>query len=359
MLNIDNHIEYMFYTLLKGFVKNRENGNIVVCNDCLEHDTRLSNIAYGYGDVEDKDYEIWNKITYHSECDCCNTKKEVVFLPIYIMDQSFRSMFTDFAYKDFKQAITLVKKEETLRYLKEYKQLLDAAGKNEHEEYGYLTYTVPIVRFNGKSDKIFNYQMIGVSIELLQRYKEIGFNIKDTNTSSVLSSVLNALVSSFCIQYDKERKNNSFEYFLKKIIEIQPFNILNSQYVKAEAKAIFDKLHYQVDADEIDFLKFVDLSLIEKAEHYFDEAYYNEDRDEDRDEEYADKLFEYLQEGPEKEGIMDTYGLVISNNWIVDAEVSFDEVSLKGFIDLQEDDNAWLQIKWLAEATANVTTLAI
>ena len=348
-------MEYIFYTLLKGFVKKRENGNIVVCNDCLKHDTKLSNVARGYGTEEDKDYEIWNKIAYHSECDCCNTKKEVVFLPIYIVTKSFYSMLTGSSYESIEETITLIKKEETLNYLKEFKQLLDDAGKNEIEEYDDLGYTVPIVRFNGKSDKLFNYQIVGVSIELLQRYREIGFSIKGTNTSSVLSSILNALVSSFCIQYDKERKNNSFEYFLKKIVEIQPFNISNSQYIEIEAKAIFDKLHYQVDADEIDFLKLIDSSLVEKAEYYLDEAYNNKDRDE----EYSDKLFEELQKGVEKEGIMDTYGHVISNSWIVDAEVSFDEVSLKSFINLQEDDNVWFQTKWLAEATENITNLEI
>lgn len=347
MLNIEDGREEIFYIFLRGITKTRKNNNLTVCHTCLAEKPRLKNFSQGYGDFKKHEKKIWNRFSFSASCDECGETGSVVYLPLYTIMGALTSMFLQDGYSELENTITIKTNEEVSVYLKSFKKIHDDAGIQEAVEYKDLAYCLPIVRCKNNNKETADYQFVGISQGNFWRYLAEGFHFHSTTLSDVLSSVLNAFVSTYCIS----TPNDQFEYFLQRLEDIDPFVITDSQYIRIEAKSILSKLHRQTDADEIDFTELVSSSLIDKTEQYLNDAYSKGEKEEI---DYANKLFEYLQEGEKKEGVLDTFGHIVTDNWKFDVDAPFDTLLLERFMALADNKETWFQLRWLAQEMQDI-----
>lgn len=153
------------------------------------------------------------------------------------------------------------------------------------------------------------------------------------STRYTMSGVLNAFVASF-------EADDSFGFFLEKVLDFDMFVITDKEYLTIEVRAIYDKLMLQYKRDD-EFLKnsIAKSSLVSIDEYKSD----------------AQGLFEALQSGKKKRNVGDGFKHVVSDNWKVDMVVTFNIRSLKNYFDLRDSGAAWFQIKWLAQEMKKVT----
>ena len=153
------------------------------------------------------------------------------------------------------------------------------------------------------------------------------------STRYTMSSVINAFVAS-------QESNDSFAFFLEKLLAFNLFVVTDEKYLAIEIKAIYDKLQFQYERDS-DFIK----NAIAKSSLTFIEECKGD----------AQTLFEAFQMGKKKRNVGDGFKHIVSDNWKVDMVVTFNIRSLKNYFDLRDSGAAWFQIQWLAQAMNEVT----
>jgi len=159
------------------------------------------------------------------------------------------------------------------------------------------------------------------------------------STRYTMSSVINAFVASTIMGVEGE---DSFAFFLKTVLALNLFVIIDEEYLLIEIKAIYEKLIFQYKRNP-DFL----LNAVAKSSLLFIE-------------EYADNsqaLYEALQNGKKKRNVGDGFKHVVSDNWKVDMVITFNIRSLKNYFDLRDSGAAWFQIQWLAEEMKKITPI--
>ncbi len=174
----------------------------------------------------------------------------------------------------------------------------------------------------------------GTSRGVLQehaRHRLQAISVKSTRYT--MSSVINAFVASL-------ENNDSFSFFLEKMLSFKLFVITDKDYLTIEIRAIYDKLYYQFKKD-CDFLK----NAIAKSSLKFIEDFKDD----------AKKLFEEFENGMKKRNVGDAFKHIVSDNWKVDMVITFNTRSLKNYFDLRDSGAAWFQIQWLAEEMKRVT----
>ena len=159
------------------------------------------------------------------------------------------------------------------------------------------------------------------------------------STRYTMSSVLNAFVASSTIGVGSE---NSFEFFLEKLLRLNLFVVVDPDYLAIEIRSIYDKLVFQYRRNP-NFL----LDAVAKSSLPFVEEYQGN----------AQKLFEALEAGKKKRNVGDGFKHIVSDNWRVDMVITFNIRSLKNYFDLRDSGAAWFQIQWLAEEMKKVTPI--
>lgn len=155
------------------------------------------------------------------------------------------------------------------------------------------------------------------------------------STRYTMSSVINAFVAAL-------ESDDSFAFFLEKLLCLNLFVVTDTEYLTIEISAIYNKLLFQYKKDS-DFLH----NAVAKSSLVFIEKYQSN----------AQALFEALQNGKKKRNVGDGFKHIVSDNWKVDMVVTFNIRSLKNYFDLRDSGAAWFQIQWLAEAMKEVTPL--
>lgn len=153
------------------------------------------------------------------------------------------------------------------------------------------------------------------------------------STRYTMSNVINAFVASF-------EAEDSFTFFLEKLLGFNLFVISDQAYLAIEIRAIYDKLLFQYHKDNT----FVNNAVAKSSLPFLEEHKGN-----------AEALFEALQCGKKKRNVGDGFKHIVSDNWKVDMVVTFNIRSLKNYFDLRDSGAAWFQIQWLAEAMKEVT----
>jgi len=153
------------------------------------------------------------------------------------------------------------------------------------------------------------------------------------STRYTMSSVINAFVASL-------ESEDSFEFFLRTLLELDLFVISDKSYLCIEIRAIYDKLTYQYEKDE-NFMN----NAIAKSSLLFLKEHKGESK----------KLYDALQCGKKKRNVGDGFKHIVSDNWKVDMVITFNIRSLKNYFDLRDSGAAWFQIQWLAEEMKKVT----
>ena len=164
-------------------------------------------------------------------------------------------------------------------------------------------------------------------------------SISVRSTRYTMSSVINAFVASVTLGLETQV---SFEFFLKKLLNLNLFVITNQEYLTIEIRAIYDKLVFQYKRNP-DFL----INAVAKSSLPFIEEYQGN----------AEELFRALESGKKKRNVGDGFKHIVSDNWKVDMVVTFNIRSLKNYFDLRDSGAAWFQIQWLAEEMKQVTPL--
>ncbi len=153
------------------------------------------------------------------------------------------------------------------------------------------------------------------------------------STRYTMSGIINAFVAS-------QASENSFGFFLEKILALDMFVITDPAYLEIEIQAIYDKLLFQQMRDP-DFISHaVAKSSLEFLKHFASDP---------------EALFAALQHGKKKRNVGDGFKHIVSDNWKVDMVVTFNIRSLKNYFDLRDSGAAWFQIRWLAEEMKKVT----
>jgi thymidylate synthase (FAD) len=181
-----------------------------------------------------------------------------------------------------------------------------------------------------------SYLIQGTSRGVLQEHARHRLQaISVRSTRYTMSSVINAFVAS-------KESDESFPFFLEKLLGFNLFVITDKKYLEIEIKAIYDKLQFQYEKDN-DFLK----NAIAKSSLPFIEECKGD----------SETLFQAFQMGKKKRNVGDGFKHVVSDNWKVDLVVTFNIRSLKNYFDLRDSGAAWFQIQWLAQAMKDVTPL--
>lgn len=181
-----------------------------------------------------------------------------------------------------------------------------------------------------------SYLIQGTSRGVLQEHARHRLQaISVRSTRYTMSSVINAFVAS-------KESEESFSFFLEKLLGFNLFVITDRNYLEIEIKAIYDKLQFQYEKDS-DFLK----NAIAKSSLPFIEECKGD----------SETLFQAFQMGKKKRNVGDGFKHVVSDNWKVDLVVTFNIRSLKNYFDLRDSGAAWFQIQWLAKAMKDVTPL--
>ena len=159
------------------------------------------------------------------------------------------------------------------------------------------------------------------------------------STRYTMSSVINAFVASTTLGLGSQE---SFDFFLEKLLNLNLFVITDPEYLTIEIRAIYDKLVFQYKRNP-DFL----VNAVAKSSLPFIEEY----------KESAEELFRALESGKKKRNVGDAFKHIVSDNWRVDMVVTFNIRSLKNYFDLRDSGAAWFQIQWLAQEMKRVTPL--
>ena len=179
-----------------------------------------------------------------------------------------------------------------------------------------------------------SYLIEGTSRGVLQEHARHRIQaISVRSTRYTMSNVINAFVSSL-------EAEDSFDFFLEKMLVLNLFVISDKEYLKIEVQAIHKKLNFQKQKDA-DFLK----NAIAKSSLDYIQIYTRD----------AQALFAALQAGKKKRNVGDAFKHIVSDNWKVDLVVTFNIRSLKNYFDLRDSAAAWFQIQWLAQAMKEVT----
>jgi len=179
-----------------------------------------------------------------------------------------------------------------------------------------------------------SYLIQGTSRGVLQEHARHRLQaISVRSTRYTMSSVINAFVAS-------KESEDSFAFFLEKLLAFNLFVITDKHYLEIEIRTIYDKLQFQYERDS-DFLK----NAIAKSSLPFIEDCKGD----------AETLFQAFQTGKKKRNVGDGFKHVVSDNWKVDLVVTFNIRSLKNYFDLRDSGAAWFQIQWLAKAMKEVT----
>jgi len=181
-----------------------------------------------------------------------------------------------------------------------------------------------------------SYLIQGTSRGVLQEHARHRLQaISVRSTRYTMSSVINAFVASL-------ESDTPFSFFLKELLKLNLFVISDEEYLAIEIRAIFDKLMFQYERDEV----FIASAVAKSSLDYIDRHKGN-----------AEKLYEMLQKGKKKRNVGDKFKHIVSDNWKVDMVVTFNIRSLKNYFDLRDSGAAWFQIQWLAQAMKEVTPL--
>ncbi|CAA6818731.1 MAG: Thymidylate synthase thyX (EC [uncultured Sulfurovum sp.] len=159
------------------------------------------------------------------------------------------------------------------------------------------------------------------------------------STRYTMSSVINAFVASVTVGVESDE---SFNFFLEKLLGLNLFVITDEEYLAIEIKAIYDKFVFQYKRN-LDFL----VGAVAKSSLPFVQELQGEPQ----------ALFEALENGKKKRNVGDGFKHIVSDNWKVDMVVTFNIRSLKNYFDLRDSGAAWFQIQWLAEEMKKVTPL--
>jgi len=159
------------------------------------------------------------------------------------------------------------------------------------------------------------------------------------STRYTMSSVINAFVASLSLGINSE---TSFSFFLKKLLDLDLFVIVDEEYLSIEIRAIYEKFAFQYKRNP-NFL----VDAVAKSSLLFVEELQGD----------AEALFMALEKGKKKRNVGDGFKHIVSDNWKVDMVVSFNIRSLKNYFDLRDSGAAWFQIQWLAKEMKKVTPL--
>ena len=159
------------------------------------------------------------------------------------------------------------------------------------------------------------------------------------STRYTMSSVINAFVASTTLGLETQE---SFDFFLEKLLNLNLFVITDPEYLTIEIRAIYDKLVFQYKRNP-DFL----VNAVAKSSLPFVEEHQDN----------AEELFRTLESGKKKRNVGDGFKHIVSDNWRVDMVVTFNIRSLKNYFDLRDSGAAWFQIQWLAQEMKRVTPL--
>jgi len=181
-----------------------------------------------------------------------------------------------------------------------------------------------------------SYLVQGTSRGVLQEHARHRIQaISVRSTRYTMSSVINAFVASL-------EADDSFVFFLEKLLALDLFVIADKDYLAIEIRAIYDKLRFQYVKDT-DFIN----NAVAKSSLPFLEMHTKD----------AQALYEALECGKKKRNVGDAFKHIVSDNWKVDMVVTFNIRSLKNYFDLRDSGAAWFQIRWLAEAMKAVTPI--
>ncbi len=164
-------------------------------------------------------------------------------------------------------------------------------------------------------------------------------SISVRSTRYTMSSVINAFVASITLGIETEE---SFEFFLEKLLNLNLFVVVDKEYLTIEIRAIYDKLVFQYKRNP-NFL----VDAVAKSSLPFVEKYQGN----------AEELFNALESGKKKRNVGDAFKHIVSDNWKVDMVVTFNIRSLKNYFDLRDSGAAWFQIQWLAKEMKRVTPI--
>ncbi len=159
------------------------------------------------------------------------------------------------------------------------------------------------------------------------------------STRYTMSSLINAFVASITLGIETQE---SFEFFLEKLLNLNLFVVVDKEYLTIEIRAIYDKLLFQYKRNP-NFL----VDAVAKSSLPFVEKYQGN----------AEELFNALESGKKKRNVGDGFKHIVSDNWKVDMVVTFNIRSLKNYFDLRDSGAAWFQIQWLAKEMKRVTPI--
>ena len=155
------------------------------------------------------------------------------------------------------------------------------------------------------------------------------------STRYTMSSVINAFTASL-------ESQNSFAFFLDKLLMLNLFVVTDKDYLEIEIHSIYDKFMFQYKRNP-NYLK----DAVAKSSLPFIEQYRGNPQG----------LYEALECGKKKRNVGDGFKHIVSDNWKVDMVVTFNIRSLKNYFDLRDSGAAWFQIQWLAEEMKKVTPI--
>ena len=179
-----------------------------------------------------------------------------------------------------------------------------------------------------------SYLIRGTSRGVLQEHARHRIQaISVRSTRYTMSSVINAFVASL-------EAREGFDFFLKKVLDLELFVITEREYLTIEIRAIYEKLMFQYRKDAA-FLQ----QAVAKSSLGFIESHKGD----------AEALYEALECGKKKRNVGDAFKHIVSDNWKVDMVVTFNIRSLKNYFDLRDSGAAWFQIQWLAQEMKRVT----
>jgi thymidylate synthase (FAD) len=153
------------------------------------------------------------------------------------------------------------------------------------------------------------------------------------STRYTMSSVINAFTASL-------EAEDGFAFFLKTVLPLNLFVIIDPDYLTIEIRAIYDKFVFQKTRDTA-----YSKNAVAKSSLLFLETHKGD----------AQALYIALESGKKKRNVGDGFKHIVSDNWKVDMVVTFNIRSLKNYFDLRDSAAAWFQIQWLAEEMKKVT----
>ncbi len=153
------------------------------------------------------------------------------------------------------------------------------------------------------------------------------------STRYTMSSVINAFTASL-------EADDSFSFFLDRLLELNLFVISDRDYLKIEIRSIYDKLMFQYKRDK----NYIQNAVAKSSLPFLEDFKGN-----------PQSLYDALELGKKKRNVGDGFKHIVSDNWKVDMVITFNIRSLKNYFDLRDSGAAWFQIQWLACEMKRVT----